>query len=149
MRDKNATDSAGNPIGNTLYVTKMDGGSRGPGKRNRPIQGGTTTTCCPPKMYSGIRSKDEEACERSFYGETEKCLSNFDLSILTCDGCSCHKNGHAQLVKIHTKHTLVQNITGSTAACESWFTLVDAGVRSLVARVRKEVSDEKAIECRS
>jgi hypothetical protein len=161
---ENAVGWDGQNVHNSLQTARLDGGLWKTGQY-RPLVGGKSTTCCPPlnfasKSYGAKTSPDvavsdnsganDYACDRNLFGDTSRCEADFDLQILECNGCCCtNDQGKAELVKVNTRNSLLDTVTGSTPACNGWFTMVDAGVRALIGKVREEVMQAKAESCKA
>ena len=87
-----------------------------------------------------------DVCYGDMYGSTRHCESDFDLEVYECSGCDCkHKTlpEMTTLIEVHTRHTLLSDNKG----CRPWFTLVDAGMRTLVGKLRAEAASQKLTMC--
>jgi hypothetical protein len=123
--------------------------------------------CAPPGTFTPFKDKpastgaplanvrfmDEETeqwqCHRKFVGEASSCKSEMQVYIHVCPKCKCRgADGKltSESVQFITKHRMLNN----EKACRPWFILADAGVRFMIASVRKKVMqhyNEKRSEC--
>jgi hypothetical protein len=138
------------------------------GPKYRRNLSGSSSTCCPPQDFNAITvtttehkqitntanqriessgtnrdQGNDRRCFHSQFGDTTSCSSEFHLQVLVCQTCDCTDAGKVQLVKVHTDHRL----STASAGCKPWFTLADAGMRTLIASVREDVIQEKLDSC--
>lgn len=135
--------NAGNNGEGTWKQYRMDGESTGVDQNeipaNRLDQSGSSSTCCPP-------SKTFQAGCFGQHGQVSQCQSRMNLKIWVCNDCqSCQdSSGKVELVRVDTNHGLV---TANRPGCKPWFSMVDAGARVLVAKLRKRAMDDKIAAC--
>ena len=90
-----------------------------------PIELEQATPCCPPLNayretewdFKTLSARPPEAmthnmlaCNRGLWGEPNACESEFKLSILVCNDCSCSEGGMTKLMHVETRHRLVTSL---------------------------------------